>query len=422
MAPTPVQTPERPNPAPPRRTVVIAVVATVVVALLAVVTVVILNRQSPSGPEAVPTAPIAPQPPLYVSPEGRASNDGASPSTPLATIQAALEKATPGTTINLAPGVYHEEPVTVRDGAPGAPIVIKGPETGTDRAGRYQAVLFGTGRIFNIDHSWITLDGFTIDGQEQLADQPYPADLATIDAWKSSVQDRVEDSRLVYVGSAEETRDLTGITVSNMFLNGAGGECVRLRNNAHDNTIVDSVIQYCGMYGKGDGDDRAEFHNGEGVYVGTSPESDGQPMYDNDASSNNVVARNVIRPFGSECFNVKENAHANVFEGNTCSDNAESVEFEGSNVELRGYDNIVRDNRISDSAGYNIKIQTDGEEYDRGGNVVENNQLSGAAAETFKVKSQAEQGRFCGNTVAGSAGLFNADSEGVLPSGVTTPC
>ena len=422
MAPTPVKTPERPNPAPPRRTVVIAVVATVVVALLAVVTVVVLNRQSPSGPEAVPTAPIPPQPPLYVSPEGRDSNDGASPSTPLATIQAALEKATPGTTVNLAPGVYREEPVTVRDGAPGAPIVVKGPETGTDRAGRYQAVLFGTGRVFNVDHSWITLDGFTIDGQEQLAAEPYPTDLATIDAWKTSVQNRVEDSRLVYVGSAEETRDLTGITISNMFLSGAGGECVRLRNNARDNTIVDSVIQYCGMYGKGNGDDRAEFHNGEGVYVGTSPESDTQPMYDNDASSGNVVARNIIRPFGSECFNVKENAHSNVFDDNTCSDNAESVDFEGSNIELRGYDNVVRNNRISDSAGYNIKIQTDGEEYDRGGNVVENNQLSGAAAETFKIKSDAQQGRFCGNTVAGSAGLFNTDSEGVLPSGVTAPC
>ena len=215
--------------------------------------------------------------------------------------------------------------------------------------------------------------------------------MRTIDAWKASIQDRVEDGRLVYIGSAEESRDLTGITISNMFLSGAGGECVRLRNNAHGNTIVDSVIQYCGMYGKGDGEDRAEYHNGEGVYIGTSPKSDGQPMPDNDTSSNNVVARNIIRPFGSECFNIKENAHDNVFENNVCSGNAESAEFEGSNVELRGYANIVRNNQISDSAGYTIKIQTDGEEYDRGGNVVENNQLSGAAAETFKIKSEARR-------------------------------
>jgi hypothetical protein len=422
MGPTPPQTPDRHGPTPPRRTVVIAVVATVVVALLAVVTVVILNRQSSDGQVAAPPVAVAPQPPLYVSPEGRDSNDGATPATALATIQAALEKATPGTTINLAAGVYHEELTTVRDGAPGAPIVIKGPETGTDREGRYRAVLYGTGRLVNIDHSWITLDGFTVDGQEQLANIPFPTDVRTIDAWKASIQDRVEDSRLVYIGSAEESRDLTGITISNMFLNGAGGECVRLRNNAHGNTVIDSVIQYCGMYGKGDGEERAEYHNGEGVYIGTSPESDGQPMSGNDTSSQNVVARNIIRTFGSECFNVKENAHDNVFEDNVCSSNTESREFEGSNVELRGYANIVRNNQISDSAGYSIKIQTDGEEYDRGGNVVENNQLSGAAAETFKIKSDASQGRFCGNSIVASGALFNADSDGTMPSGITTPC
>ena len=134
---------------PQRRTVFIGVLAAVIVAMLAVLTVVLLNgREAQNGGVTAPpsAAPVAAQPPLYVSPDGRDTADGASPTTPLATIQAALEKATPGTTINLAPGVYHEQPTTVRDGAPGAPITIKGPETGTDRAGRYQAVLYGTGR------------------------------------------------------------------------------------------------------------------------------------------------------------------------------------------------------------------------------------------------------------------------------------
>ena len=142
-------------------------------------------------------------------------------------------------------------------------------------------------------------------------------------------------------------------------------------------------------------------------------------MYSNDTSSGNLVARNVIRTFGSECFNVKENAHDNVFENNVCGDNAESVDFEGSNVELRGYANTVRDNEISRSAGYTVKIQTDGEEYDKGGNVVQNNRLSGAAAETFKIKSDAQQGAICGNTASGGA-LFNSDGEPV--AGATAPC
>jgi hypothetical protein len=417
----PLSAPAPPTSTPPpapRRSVVVGVLAAVILAILAVLAVVVFGGSGATPPPA--PAPVQPGPPLYVSPSGRDSNDGASAATPLATIQAALEKAAPGTVVNLAPGVYREQPTTVRGGAPGAPITIKGPETGTDRAGRYQAVLHGTGRIFNIDHSWITLQGFTIDGQEQLTATPLPTDLRTIDAFKRSVADRVEDGRLVYVGSSDDARDLTGVTIDDMFLHGGGGECVRLRNNAHDNVITNSVIQYCGMNGKGgENDDRAEFHNGEGVYIGTSPKSEDQPMHENDASARNVVARNVIRTFGSECFNVKENAHGNVFEDNVCSSNAESAEFEGSTIELRGYDNVVRNNEISDSAGYLIKIQSDDEEYDRGGNVVENNRMSGAAAEVFKIKSDARQGRMCGNEVASGA-LF--DDDGEAPQGVTAPC
>jgi hypothetical protein len=372
---------------------------------------------------AVPEVERAPEPPappptvsLHVSPAGVDGNDG-SATAPLRTIQAALEKAKPGAEINLAPGVYRESPVTMHDGAPGAPIVIKGPELGKERVGRYRATVYGTGRIFSVNNSHYRFEAFTFDGQEKLARVPFPTDLATIDTFKDGVQSTVSDGRLIYVGAADDSRDLTGITIDNMFLNGAGGECVRLRNNAHDNVISDSVIQYCGMYGKGDDDgERARYHNGEGVYIGTSPNSDKQPMHRNDASRNNVVARNLIQTFGSECFNVKENAHGNVFEGNVCAGNTESAEHDGSNVELRGHGNIVRNNVISGSAGYTVKIKSDDEEYDRGGNVLENNRLSGSVA-ALMIESDAVQGPMCGNIVRTTSVV-----DGDFGGDITAPC
>ena len=310
------------NP-PSRRQYVLLVVGFLTVAAV-YAGLIVVGERTETG-TARPSAPSGPTSALYVSPAGSDTNDGTERS-PLATIQAALQKATPGTVVNLAPGTYREQLTTVHDGAPGAPITIKGPETGKERSGRYRAVVYGTGRVFSIDNSYYTLDGFTIDGQEQLSNAPYPTTIQAADAFKDSVRGKVEDGRLVYVGAADDSKDLTGITISNMFLNGAGGECVRLRNNAHDNLITDSVIQYCGMFGKGDDDERATYHNGEGVYIGTSPGSDSQPMHANDTSSHNRVVGNTIRTFGSECFDVKENAHDNVLEGNDCSANTETTD------------------------------------------------------------------------------------------------
>ncbi|GAA5137987.1 DUF1565 domain-containing protein [Pseudonocardia adelaidensis] len=394
----------------------LALGAALAAAVLVVVLLVLTPGSTPPPPGPTPPPPVAAGPQFYVDPAGNDSNDG-SAGAPFQTIQAALDEAQPGTTINLAPGEYHEQLATQRDGAPGAPITIKGPETGQDRSGRYQATLYGTDRVVSVDHSYYVFEGFTIDGQEKLKGRQFPENLSAITAFKQSVAKDVEDGRLVYIGASDASRDITGIEIRNMFLNGAGGECIRLRNNAHDNVIADSVIQYCGLFGKKSGDGgRFEFHNGEGVYIGTSPKSDGQPMAENDTSSGNRVTGNIIRTFGSECFNVKENAHDNVFENNQCSGNVESTEFDGSNIELRGHDNIVRNNTISGSEGVGIKIKSDGEEYDKGGNVVEGNQISDVAGEAFQVESDAQQGQMCGNQV--QAASLGEDA----PPGVGQPC
>ncbi|OZM79047.1 right-handed parallel beta-helix repeat-containing protein [Pseudonocardia sp. MH-G8] len=403
------------------RPVVIAAVAVAAIVALAVFLFVSLS----SAPPAPPPGSGVELRQLYASPTGNDDTGDGSQAAPLSTIQAALDEAEAGTVINLAPGEYRETLTTMRDGTAEAPITIRGPETGTDAAGRHQAVLYGTGRIVNIDHNHYTLEGFTIDGQERLDGTQLPTDLASIGAFKDGVQAQVEDSKLIYIGSSDTTRDVTGTAIRNMFLTEAGTECVRLRNNANGNTITDSVIQYCGLLGSRDegddedeDDDRFPYRNGEGVYIGTSPASDNQPMHENDTSSNNVVTGNIIRTFGAECLDVKENAHHNVFEDNECSANTEPREFNGSNIELRGHDNVVRGNVIADSAGWNVKIQSDDEDdYDNGGNSLEDNTLSGSAAEPVRIGTDAPQGAFCGNSVTAAQAV-----DGTSPGDITAPC
>jgi chitodextrinase len=355
---------------------------------------------------------------LYVSPSGSDSNTGTSSSAPLKTIQAALDKATAGTTIHLAQGIYRERPETKRAGTASAPITLQGPETGKARSGRYKAVLYGTGRIFNIDHGHYVLQGFTIDGQEKLASKTYPTTLSAVRGFKDANQSLVEDGRLIYVGSSDSSRDITGVVIRDMFLNGAGGECIRLRNNAHHNEVSDSVIQWCGMYGKGDDVEGYKYHNGEGVYVGTSPKSTTQPMYANDTSSDNVVRDNTIHTFGSECFNVKENAHDNVFSGNDCRYNDEPLEFLGSLIELRGHHNVLDDNILSGSRGYTLKLKSDSGAYDKGGNSVTRNTFREAKGAFIRNDHSAPQALFCGNTFDGTAPVLTGASVGTP----TTAC
>jgi chitodextrinase len=361
-------------------------------------------------------SPVAGAADLYVSPSGSDSNPGTS-TAPLKTIQAGLDRATAGTTIHLAPGTYRERPVTKRAGTASAPIVLKGPETGKARSGRYKAVLFGTSRIFNIDHSHYVLEGFTIDGQEKLINKTYPTSPSAARQFKMDNASLISDGRLIYIGSADASRDITGVVIRNMFLNGAGGECIRMRNNADGNEVADSVIQWCGMFAKDDGDGDP-YHNGEGVYIGTSPKSTSQPMYANDHSAFNHVHDNTIHTFGSECFNVKENAHGNVFARNDCRYNDEALADLGSLIELRGHANVLDANVFSGSRSYVLKLKSDSGAYDKGGNSATNNIFRDAVGAYIRNDHSAPQATFCGNTFEGSTPVLVGNPVG----SPTAPC
>lgn len=337
----------------------------------------------------------------FVSPIGADTNSGTSAAAPFKTIQKALDLAQPGTTITLAAGSYREAVATKVAGTAGAPITIRGPETGKAVGGRYKATVYSpAGRVVSINHSYYTIDGFTIDGQPDIARTEYPTTLAQARSFKDSVQKRAINSKLVYVGAAATSADIVGTTISNMFLNGSGGECVRFRNRAASSTVVNSVIQWCGMLGQGDGVGEYKYHNAEGVYVGTSPKSTDQPMAANDSSNNIVVKNSTINTFGSECFEVKENAHHNRLESSDCGFNDEPLSFKGSNIELRGDHNVVAGNRVTGSRSWNVKLMSDAPSYDRGGNTVERTSFDGAAGAAIHSEQSMAGSSFCGNTFA----------------------
>lgn len=330
----------------------------------------------------------------FINPAGSDANDGLSAEKPFKTIQHGLDVAQPGTVLNLARGVYRETLTTKINGTENAPIIVRG--TDNAKKGDNGTILFGTGRILNVDHSYYQFEGFAIIGQEALSGKTLPVNPNEVIKFKEANQALIKDGRLIYIGSADTAKNITGVKIVNMRLRGAGGECVRIRNAAHHNEISNSVIDYCGMHGKENGT-AFTFHNGEGVYIGTSPKSTNQPMHENDTSSYNTVANNIIYTYGSECFNVKENAHHNSFTNNECRYNLEPLEYSGSNVELRGDHNIVEGNTISDSLGWNLKLKSDASKYDKGGNIIRNNTFAHSAGPN--IQNEAASVTFCGNKI-----------------------
>ena len=332
---------------------------------------------------------------LYVNPVQGADTAEGTQAAPLRTIQRALDRARPGAVIHLAAGTYHENAVTRVNGLPGARIVVEGPASGA-------ATLFGTSHVMAIKNSYYTLRGFAIDGQEQVENRyppaTWPTQLPQIGVFKVSVASLVNDDRLIYIDSGSVPAGVTGTIIDRMTLTGAGGECIRIRDNATDNIVENSTIRYCGMYPQVNAGVFV-YHNGEGVYIGTSPKSTTLSNYQDDQSSGNVVTDDTITTYGSECFDVKENSYGNALSNSKCADNVEPSQDQGSNVELRGYANTVDNDQLSASVGCGLKITADSSAEDLGRNNVMANTFSGQAAGALYDKSAGPPGRVCGNVV-----------------------
>ena len=339
-----------------------------------------------------------PPPVLYVSPTGTDLNTGLTTARPFRTIQHALDLAQPGTTISLGPGSYHESVDTKIDGTALAPITIQGTGAGTGNSAPAVTV-YGTSHVFDIHHSYYKLDGFAINGEEALVGKTFPTTMSQAVPFKDANQSVIVDSRPIYVSSNDPAGVVTNLTISNMTVSGSGGECIRLRNTSNS-TITNTVVSFCGLTAK-QTDGTYLYHNGEGIYIGTSPKA-GSPV---DNSSNNVMTGNKINTFGSECLDVKENSHDNVFAGNDCGFNIEPAAYYGSNIELRGYHNTIDNNRISQSASIGVKLKSDSAALGIGQNSVTRNTFVGQFGFTVR-NEQTTLGTLCGNVFPVAASFY----------------
>jgi hypothetical protein len=284
------------------------------------------------------------------------------------TIQEALNTAAPGDIIELQSGTYFQDVITVRNGLPSKPITIKGPK---------EAIVKGAdeGRIIEINHSYITLDGFTVDG------------LAGSSSELSGFRDK-----LIYMIGKTPGQGPSYNRISNMDIKNAGGECIRLRYFARGNEITGNRITNCGVhdYRFNDGG-----KNGEGIYIGTAPEQTDDkknPTSETDQSNGNWVHNNYFDTQGNECTDIKEGSTGNIVEYNTCT--GQKDENSGG-FDSRGNENVFRFNEIFDNLGAGVRLGGDNE-IDGVNNHVYQNVIRNNAEGAIKFQRK-PQGKICGN-------------------------
>lgn len=317
----------------------------------------------------------------FVSPNGSDSNDGHSEGGAFKSIQKGLDVAQPGDTVNLLAGNYSQDVVSVRNGTADAPITISGPASAVVSGG-------GNARIFEVNHDYLVLNGFTIDGQNG-----------------ASYRDK-----LLYVHGIDARDGVTGLVVRNMTLKNAGGECMRLRYFVQKAQIDHNTIGPCGRDDFPNGVWAGGTKNGEGIYVGTAPEQRGDgknPTSDPDESNENWIHNNIFNTQGNECVDIKEAATRNLVEYNNCTGQKDE---NSAGFDARGSGNVFRYNESYGNLGSGFRLggdtSADGIHNDIYGNIIRDNKQGGIK---FQI---APQGTICGNTMSGNSGGDAVGSAG----------
>lgn len=319
---------------------------------------------------------------FYVATNGSDNNSGTSISSPLKTINAALEKAYAGDYIKIAPGTYYQDIETVRSGTQNNPIRIRGnddPFYSSSKNTIAPIIIHGAGnsRVVQIRHSHIELTDVTIDG---LVGSPNK---------KSSYR-----NKLLYVHNDKKVSGLTNIVLKRLNLTNAGGECVRFRYRITHSTLSYSTITNCGVYDfKFNGGGK----NGEGVYVGTALNqlNDGKnPTSDVDETSNNSFVKNTINTLANECIDLKPGTRFNEVKDNFCTGNRDG---HSAGINNAGNSNRVEGNIVTGNFGAGIRIGSD----DTGfgiNNVIIGNKIYGNQGPGLKMISL-DQDEICDNDI-----------------------
>lgn len=108
---------------------------------------------------------------LYVSPTGKDTNDGKTPDTPWKSISKVLNNITPGTTVYVMPGTFTSgiELQKKHSGTEGAYVTFKAYDP--DNRPRFYYGGSGKWNCFNIQASYIIIDGLELEGYNQKFDQ-----------------------------------------------------------------------------------------------------------------------------------------------------------------------------------------------------------------------------------------------------------
>lgn len=328
---------------------------------------------------------------------------------PMPTISSALERATPGDTVAVAPGEYRESIAPTRGGLPGEPITITGPPDAVVRASddAYYPVLLQT--------SHVHLTGLSVDGLKD------PDDPEELDAYAPS--------SLVQVRPVADTDEYVEDLVIAPHRIGNGRAA--LVNVERARNVEIGPFRVSGPAGTAYLLTDRQEHNGEVVYLGTSPTNLGShshPWTEYDRTSD-VLVHHVDNAAGhhhSELVNTKLGTHDVTIE--YCTDGGGSRNTEPwppASVRFQSYAATVRWCDLRDGDGYGVEVaayyadqrQREVDEADlteaerRGGtdHSIYGNRVTGFEAGAFAFpaspvgQTPAVQRRFCGNDFEGSS-------------------